>query len=226
MNTAQTPSRLLRLLHLASPALPIGSFAFSQGLEWAIEEGRVNTETALADWWEGLISEGLACTDVPLLIRLHSAWEQNDPVALAYWNEQVLALRETRELREEELQIGRALLRLLASLDVPQAQTWQKQPATLLLAWALAAHSWQIPARDAVLAYLWAWLENQVVAAGKILPLAQTPAQQILLRMDPVLLAACERGEALPDEAVGQSLPGWSHACARHETQYSRLFRS
>lgn len=228
MNKARSPgsTALLRILHLASPALPVGSFAFSQGLEWAIEEGGCNTEARLTEWWQALIREGLAHSDLPLLIRLQNAWEHNDHEALQRWNAETLALRETQELRDEDRQIGKALIKLLNSLDVDGAADWLTREPSYPLAWALAADRWHIPVQDSCLAYLWSWLENQVVAAGKILPLAQTPAQRILLALEPALQEAWDVGSALDDEQIGQSLPGWVHACARHETQYSRLFRS
>ncbi len=217
---------LLRLMHLVSPTLPIGSFAFSQGLEWAIEHGGQNSEDKLFHWWHGLLGHGLACTDAPVLLRLHAAWTQGDEAGLRRWNQRLLAFRETQELLDEDRQVGRALMKLLTSLDIAPAREWLDRDTALATGWALASVHWRIPADAAVLGYLWAWLDNQVVAAGKILPLPQTAAQRLLLRLSPVVEAAAMHARTLDEEEVGQSLPGWSLASARHETQYSRLFRS
>lgn len=217
---------LLRLLHLSSPALPVGSFAFSQGLEWAIEQGAIDQEESLYEWWHGLLTEGLAYTDIPVLLRLHRAFAGKRIDEAQRWNREVLAMRETAELREEDLQVGQALIKLLESLGIDEACHWRRSPTSWLTAWSLAATQWQIDERDSALGFLWAWLENQVVAAGKILPLAQTPAQRLLMRLEPSILQAWEAGKLCEDEDIGQSLPGWVHACAQHETQYSRLFRS
>jgi urease accessory protein len=229
---------LLRLMHLVSPTLPIGAFAFSQGLEWAIEKGGQNTEEKLLRWWQGLLMEGLGKTDAPVLLRLHDAWQRDDLIQIGHWNERILAFRETQELLDEDRQVGRALLKLLVSLDIEGADALLQHktaPAddwslvsdwSLVTGWSLAAVRWDIPAVASLHGYLWSWLENQVVAASKILPLPQTAAQRLLVRLSPVIEAACVQAASLTDAETGQSLPGWAMASAMHETQYSRLFRS
>lgn len=226
MQPLSSYTALLRLFHLVSPALPIGAFAFSQGLEWAIEEQQQNTEARLKDWWTGLITEGLGKTDAPVLLRLHGAWQQGDLVRVREWNQRLLSFRETQELLDEDRQVGRALAKLLVSLDIPDAASLLEHDTALVTAWSLAASTWQIPAQTSLHGWLWSWLENQVVAASKILPLPQTPAQRLLLQLSPVIEQTCETAAQMSDDQIGQSLPGWAMASMLHETQYSRLFRS
>ncbi|SDS34371.1 urease accessory protein [Halopseudomonas xinjiangensis] len=218
---------LLRVLQLASPALPIGGYAYSQGLEYVIEQGWVSDLDSAADWLEGLASQGLARLDVPLLLRQYTALEQGDTDALARWNDWLLASRETAELYLEDSQQGGALLRLLCSLELPVALDWPKgEPIALATAFAMAGWYWQTGSRQLALGVLWSWLENQTGAATKLIPLGQTDAQRLLDRLLPCLPAVVDAAALLEDDDLGAGLPGLAFASARHENQYTRLFRS
>lgn len=214
---------LLSLLHLASPALPIGGFAYSAGLESAIELGWVSDESSLELWLAGGL-QGLAQLDLPVLLRLYRALEQNDDQALGYWNDFVRASRETRELLFEDEQQARALVRLLKGQGVDVGLL--PVPPALMSAWALAARSWELSAEGAALGFAWSWLENQLTVASKTLPLGQTAAQRLLIELKPALAGALALAGELHDDQLGLSLPGQVQASALHETQYSRLFRS
>jgi urease accessory protein len=215
---------LLGLLQLVSPALPIGAFAWSQGLESAFELGWVSDEATLGEWLEGVLEDGLTRCDLPVLARMYSAWQAGDDRALADWNDWLQANRETAELAAEDFRLGEAMVRLLRSLDQLPASL-PSQP-TYAVMFALA--SWQrgIPVRDSVLGFAWAWLENQLAVACKALPLGQTAAQRLIERLRPQLVAAVDTALALSDDELGPALPGLALASAHHETQYSRLFRS
>ncbi|AZZ93373.1 urease accessory protein UreF [Hahella sp. KA22] len=220
------PLALLKLMNLTSPALPVGAFAYSQGLEWAIDHGGVDTPEKIHNWLQGVISQGLGKTDLPVLFKLLQAWRANDHEQINYWNAWLLAARETQELLDEDRHVGKALAKLLRDLGVPGAEPWLAQPASLLTLWTLACAHWDIDAENAALGFLWSWLENQIAVAGKTLPLAQTAAQRILQRLMPVLTETVAAATQIKEENFGASLPGWAMACANHETQYSRLFRS
>lgn len=225
--TESADNALLRVLQLASPALPIGGYAYSQGLEYVIEQGWVNDLDSAADWLKGLASQGLARLDVPLLLRQYTALEQGDMDALARWNDWLLASRETAELYLEDSQQGGALLRLLCSLELPVALDWPKgEPIALVTAFAMAGWHWQTGSRELALGVLWSWLENQTGAATKLIPLGQTDAQRLLDRLLPCLPAVVDAAAALEDDDLGAGLPGLAFASARHENQYTRLFRS
>jgi urease accessory protein len=139
------------------------------------------------------------------------------------WNATLLACRETAELRLGDTATGAALARLLPELGI--AVPALREPAFLTL-FTLAAVQWQIPARNAALGYAWTWLENQVIAATKLLPLGQTQAQRMLSALQQTIPEALAIAETLEDWQLGSSLPGLALASIHHETQYTRLFRS
>lgn len=214
-----SPPHIAQLLRLASPALPIGAFAWSGGLEGAIENGQVTAATAQR-YLEDLILLGHARWDAPILWRLLHA---TDPSTLDHWNTRYLASRETKELRHETTQLGRSLITLLTELGhEPQHPT----PPTLPLAWALASHHWLIPASDSLMAWLVATLEGQLAVLQKALPLGQVAAQRLFSALLPTLDSAHHLATSLPDTALSSSLPALAITSSRHETQYSRLFRS
>lgn len=215
--------QLLALLHLSSPALPIGGFAYSSGLESAIELGWVSNEDELQSWLDGTL-QGLAYLDIPVLLRLGAARAQDDAQLLAYWSDFIRASRETHELLFEDEQQALALVRLLKGqqLDVSALPA---EPAFMAV-YSLAAEHFGLSAEWAALGYMWSWLENQLTVASKTLPLGQTAAQRLLGLLKPTLLAHFATAAALNDDQLGWSLPGQVQASCLHETQYSRLFRS
>jgi urease accessory protein len=218
---------LLRLLQLASPALPIGAFNFSQGLEFAIEHGGVKTADDARDWILGLARHSVATLDVPMLLRMHAAWADHDLERVHGLSAELIASRETMELRAEELHLGQSLARILVEFGMEPAREWLRSEHTSHAAmFALAAAHSAVAAEDAATAFLWAWAENQVIGAVKLLPLGQTAGQRMLedIRQQiPFLVASAS---ALPDESIGTATPLAVMASCWHETQYTRLFRS
>ncbi len=214
-------------MHLVSPALPVGAYAYSQGLEYAVERGWVADLDAAKDWIGEVLCHSLGGLDLPVLQRLHSAWQSEDLDEVGYWNDYLQAARESKELLLEDVQMGEALLRLLVSLDVPNAVAWPKGVAvSFATAFALAAQHWRVDNDDALSGFAWSWLENQVAAAIKLVPLGQTDGQRLLMALMPVLETSVEAAKARHNDELGVGLPGLAMASAQHETQYSRLFRS
>lgn len=202
---------LARLLQLASPALPVGAYSYSQGLEAAVEAGRVSDAASAERWIGDVLELSVARMEAPLL------WRMMQGEAL---NELFLASRETAELRAETLQMGYSLKRLLESLGlgrVPEDEP--SYPA----AYAFAVRALEIEPGAALVAYLWSWLENQVMAAVKAVPLGQTAGQKMLLSLGARLEALARE---VPAMALQNFAPGLAVLSTRHETQYSRLFRS
>lgn len=218
---------LLHLLHLVSPALPVGAYAYSQGQESAVEQGYINDFDSTRDWIGGVLGHSLARLDLPLLNRQYAAWHNRDLAAVMSWNEFLLASRESAEFELEDTQMGRALMRLLAALQVDEAEQWSPlTPVCFTTAFALAGVHWHIELPLLRRGFCWSWLENQVSAATKLVPLGQTQAQQLLLSLMADVDAACHLSEQVDDDALGAGLPGLALISARHEHQYSRLFRS
>lgn len=217
----------LRLWQLISPTLPIGAYAYSQGLEYAVDSGWVDKEVDVLQWIQGLMSNGLARLDIPLLARLYRAWQANELVQVRYWNDLLLASRESSEILAEDEHLGSALYTLLNSLDVEPEQYWNSDwPVSYAAMFSLAATHWQIALQDAAMGYLWAWCENQVAAAIKLVPLGQTAGQRILSYVATLIPNAVRQGLELDDNDIGIVSQGLAIASAKHETQYSRLFRS
>lgn len=218
---------LPRLLQLCSPALPVGAYAYSQGLECAVDRGWVRDEAGAGDWILGLLNHNLRRLDLPIFARLYAAWQTVDLTGIRRWNARLYASREAAELQREDQQLGAALARLLSDLGVREAEPWRNARrlcfATLF---SLAAVKWEIALPEAAVGYAWAWVENQVAAATRLIPLGQTASQRLLIAAGPALVDAVQEGLALSDEDIGAAAPGLALAGALHETQYSRLFRS
>jgi urease accessory protein len=219
---------LARLLQLASPMLPVGAYSYSQGLEAAIEAGTVNDPASAQDWIADVLELYLARFELPLLWRMHCAWVSGDDPGP--WNSLFAAGRDTAEARAETLQMGGSLLKLIADLDdfdaAAVARLRAMEPLTFPLAYAFAAAWWRIPAWAAVQAYAWGWLENQVAVAMKTIPIGQVAGQRILTALGGKLPAIVDVVAEMDDDDISNYAPGLSLAGCRHETQYSRLFRS
>lgn len=224
-------SHLLRLLHLASPALPIGGFHFSQGLEYAVETGWVRDEATALDWIGGIAGASIATLDLPVLHRLLAAWKQNDYLAVMRWNAFLIASRETEELRAEDRHLGSAMLRVLVEMQLSTdlfGASPAKHPVGVAhaTAFGFACARWGIDAAAAVQTFAWAWAENQVLAAVKLVPLGQSAGQRLLHALIGRLGAYSARAGEILDEDIGVSTALNAVASGRHEIQYTRLFRS
>ena len=226
-----TPFRLFQLI---SPTLPVGAFAYSQGLEMAVEKQIVVDMPSSKAWLTGLIQNNLSFVDLPLLIRLFEALSHPNTQAarssFSDWNDWLIAARETRELHLESTLMAQALLRLLTSLsstkDSRKIPDNLPKPLDWVSAFALACHLWQIEISDALAGFAWSWLENQVAAAIKLVPLGQTQGQRLLLELSTELETAITAAKSCSDDELGRMSPMQVMLSAQHETQYSRLFRS
>jgi urease accessory protein len=225
-----TDLALARLLQLASPALPVGAYSYSQGLEAAVKAGLVRDAASAEAWIGDVLAYAVARLEAPVWWRLYSAWAAGQTGRVEHWNDLFRCTRESAELRAETLQMGYSLQRLLLEIGEFDAKSLSQlhdiEEITFPAAFAFAVVNWEIPARSALLAYLWAWLENQVMAALKSVPLGQTDGQRLLLALAALLPGIADQACALTDDELCNYSPGFAILCSRHETQYSRLFRS
>jgi urease accessory protein len=204
---------LARLLQLASPTLPVGAYSYSQGLESAVDAGYVRDAGTAQQWIGDVLELSMARMEAQVLrAQIASPTQER--------NDFFVATRESAELRAETLQMGQALAKLLYDMKVPVSVEEPAYPT----AFALAVRHWKIEPREAVVAYLWSWLENQVMAAIKAVPLGQTAGQKMLLSLGDRLGTLADL--QLAETAWSNFTPGLAFLSSRHETQYSRLFRS
>jgi len=206
---------LAKLLQLASPALPVGAYSYSGGLEAAIEDGAVRDAASAESWIGDVMEFSMARMEAPMLFRM--MFDRGK------WNEVFLASRETAELRAETVQMGYSLTRLFKDLGLGEVPV---EEPSFPAAYAYAAVQWKIEPEAALQAYLWAWLENQVMAAMKAIPLGQTDGQRMLLSLGDRIEGLVKKAMQMKDEDLGNFAPGLALLSSRHETQYSRLFRS
>lgn len=223
-------NRAWALLRLASPQLPIGGYSYSQALEMAVETAVVTDPTSAARWIGDQLLLNLARFEAPLLLAHCEAAADEDWAQLLQLSEEHRASRETRELHLESRQMGYSLQQLLnglPELDRLARRFLEQTPEPhLALGWALAARAWQISPQDALAAWLWSWLENQLAVLMKTLPLGQQAAQRLTSELLPLLQQAQQHATALDIRHVGSAAFGLSLASMAHERQYSRLFRS
>lgn len=221
---------LARLLQLASPTLPVGAYSYSQGLEAAVDAGTIVDAQSAGRWIGDALLLSLAKFEAPVMSRMHAAWLARDYAEVRRLDDWFRATRETAELRAETLQMGYSLRRLLIDLDEfdasPRAELESMQAPAFPAVFTFATAQWGIAVRDALVAYLWSWLENQVMAALKAVPLGQTDGQRLLLRLGGSLAAIADQAVAAEEAMFTNFAPGLAIASSRHESQYSRLFRS
>ena len=217
----------LRLLQLLSPALPVGSFSYSQGLEWAVDAKWVDAEATFRQWLTEWIEGALVHQELPVLSRLYNCcMTQNDDLFIQ-WSQYLLATRDTYELRQEELLRADAYLRVLKSLDVDyNSQPVEALKLTPLASIAWVAAAWKIPLQSLLISFSHNWLETTVTSGVKIIPLGQSVGQKIIHDLSPTLINAVAQSLEVKDKDVGFSMPAVSMASCAHETQYSRLYRS
>ncbi|MDR2329207.1 MAG: urease accessory protein UreF [Comamonas sp.] len=227
-----SPASFLQLMWLASPALPIGGFSYSEGLEAGVNAALVGNEAQAADWIDQQLQLSQARGDMAVLAQAMQAWQSDERARLVALNAWVLQTRESSELRLQTEQMGRSLVAWLQNRYADDAQAlalvnWlAAEDASYPLAFALAAHLAGAGARDALLAYAFGWAENMVQAAIKSVPLGQSAGQRILARLAQAIPGAADHALALGDDQRQAFSPMLAILSARHEHQYSRLFRS
>jgi urease accessory protein len=228
-----TDTSLLQLMWLASPALPVGGFSYSEGLEAAVESGAVSRECEAAEWLLDQLGLGLARSDLPLCAMAFQAWRsgpRGDLPRLVELNDWFTVTRETGELRQQTQQMGRSLVEWMKNrreIDERVDLLRALRPApTWPVAFALAAAQTGAAMREALMSFGFGWAENMVQAALKAVPLGQLAGQRVLAALMNELPAAIDRAMRVTDTDRQAFTPMLAILSAQHETQYSRLFRS
>jgi urease accessory protein len=248
MNTKMQTTSLLNLLHISSSALPIGAFAYSQGLEYTLEAGWCKNADDVEQWIKSVMVHGLGGVDLPILKRLHHAWstyffeheqvnKENKNInininslnasCLIKWNATLLAFRETKELYLEDIQVGDAFKQWHKSQSVGHLVKLELvDKPTVACMYALNGVIKGLTVEECLIGFVWSWLENQITSASKAMPMGQTDGQNIIRHLIPEIAAVIESAMQVKDDDIGSGLVGLSMSSALHENQYSRLFRS
>jgi urease accessory protein len=228
-----SPAALIELIRLASPALPVGGFSYSEGLEAAVQAGLLADEAAVARWLIDQLHLSLARSDLPAAAQAFTAWRDRDLARITALNDWVTQTRESRELLAQSQQMGRSLLEWLRRRSAAHADDADLRAAAALqpaptwpVVFALAASRSGAPQRDAMLAFAAGWCDNLVAAAVKAVPLGQVAGQRLLDALAAQTPALVDAALQLPDDARQAFTPMLALLSARHEVQYSRLFRS
>lgn len=225
-----SPAALLQLMWLASPALPVGGFSYSEGLEPAVEAGLVGDEATAGRWLDDQLHLVLTRSEIAVVCKAFGAWQRDDRAAVVDLNDWVNQTRETSEARQQTQQMGRSLVEWLKNRGTPDprvAALAGLAPApTWPVAFALAAAQSGAPLRDALLSFSFGWAENMVQAALKAVPLGQSAGQRILARLSDAIPGAVQHAMQLTHSQRQAFAPMLAILSAQHESQYSRLFRS
>ncbi len=235
--TALPPTSLLQLIWLASPALPVGGFSYSEGLEAAILRAQTapeniadNTDNSwISQWLIDQLQLTLARGDLAVIAQAIPAWRGSNFIRVTELNDWLLQTRETSELRAQTEQMGRSLCHWLHNhdgVDAAHLGHCERLPPTYPVAFALAAAQTEASARDCLLTYAFGWAENMAQAAIKSVPLGQTAGQRILARLSQAIPASVQAAMDLPEDERQAFSPMLAILSSQHETQYSRLFRS
>ncbi|NJN62267.1 MAG: urease accessory protein UreF [Coleofasciculaceae cyanobacterium RL_1_1] len=234
------PIALLSLLQLASAALPVGAYSYSEGLEFVIESGRIASAADLRSWLTRELTHGSVRIDGAVMLRVHRAVLTGDRAAIAHWNAWLAAMRETTELRRQSEQMGRALADLVRSLD-PKVSPWLDAASRIdqvetrdaieteiqfAIAFGIAAAQSGIDERSSAIGFLQSWVTNAIGAGVKLIPLGQTDGQRVLRALDGAIARAATFAIEAEDDDLETSGWGLSLASMQHETQRVRLFRS
>ncbi len=220
---------LLLLMQLSSPALPVGGFSYSEGIESAVDAGWIVDESSANAWICDQLNLSLSRGDLSLLAQAIPAWKDFDKPRLKNLNQWILSTRETSETRLQTEQMGRSLVEWIKNQDVVDKERIDflvALPPTWPLSFALALAPFAIETKACLLAYAFSWAENIVQACIKTVPLGQKSGQRILATLRQQIPNAVEYALALSDNERQTFTPGLAILCATHETQYSRLFRS
>ena len=220
---------LLHLLQLASPALPVGAYSYSEGLETLCHAGKINSSQDLQHWLLAELNYGAVRMEAAIVIRAYQFANDADVNKLIYWNNWLSAARDTKELRASSWQMGDALIRLLRDLNFPQLlldSSLFEPGCNFSIGFGIATSLWEIDRRSTLLGFLHSWAVNLIGAGVKLIPLGQTAGQQLLLDLGSQIEIAAQEIPTLTDDDLQTCGWGLSLASMNHEILYSRLFRS
>jgi urease accessory protein len=227
-NITLANNNLLWLLQLVSSALPVGAYSYSEGLETLVEKGIISSDIALQRWLVAELRYGAIRLEAAVIVRIYATVKNQNFTALSDWNLWLSALRETEELRNSSLQMGRSLMQLLIKLqpDIKSIFDHVNGVCNYAVVFGIAIAFAEINLQAALLGYLHSWTSNLITAGVKLIPLGQTAGQKLLFELHPLFCSAVEEIIKLEDDDLSCCSWGLSLASMQHEVLYTRLFRS
>nr|WP_245317445.1 urease accessory protein UreF [Bradyrhizobium manausense] len=221
---------LYRLMTWLSPAFPVGGFSYSSGIEWAVEAGDITDLSSLADWLDAMLSEGSGACDATFLVHAYGAAEAGEDAALSDVAELAAAFVPSRERQLETTSQGRAFIDISRTawdadgLDAMVAAC--RTPLVYPVAVGVVAALHGVPLAATLHAFLHALVSNWISAASRLIPLGQTDSQRVLVRLETAVAATASWALSATLDDLGSATFRADLASLRHETQYTRLFRS
>ncbi|NEP81046.1 MAG: urease accessory protein UreF [Okeania sp. SIO3B3] len=232
----QRANQLLCLLQLASPALPVGAYSYSEGIEVLVTTGKISDYDSLKNWLIDSLKFGSIRLEAALIVRAYRETNSGNLQLLNNWNNWATAVKETEELRLQSLQMGRTLIRLFMNIQPDLSTELMKFIQNKLetetdfcnfaIAYGLISACWKIEIETAILGYLHSWATNLVNAGVKLIPLGQTVGQKLLWELQNQIVLSAKEILKLKDDELNSCSWGLSLASMAHEVQYTRLFRS
>lgn len=220
------PTTLGRLLQLSSANLPVGAFVYSEGLETLIVQGTIRTAVDLQQWLADALDVGSIRVDAALLQRQMAAMTANDTERFQYWDAWLGASRESEEMRMQSHHMGRALWRLYREMDGEKAPLVKGNANHYVSVFAQVAVAWRLPVAATLYAYIHSWAANLLTAGVRLIPLGQSDGQSVLWKLQEQIEAVLSFAQDASDEALCSWNIGQTLASMKHETLYSRLYRS
>jgi len=228
--TEREAAALYRLMTWLSPAFPVGGFSYSSGIEWAVEACDIQDTATLGDWLDAMLTEGSGFCDATFLVQAFRAAEASDEARLAEIAELAAAFVPSRERQLETMSQGRAFVEIARAawdaegLDATIAAC--AGPLVYPVAVGVVASSHGIPLEPTLHAFLHALVSNWISAASRLIPLGQTDSQRVLAALEAAVAATASRALIATLDELGSATFRADLASLRHETQYTRLFRS
>jgi urease accessory protein len=228
--TEREAAVLYRLMTWLSPSFPVGGFSYSSGIEWAVEAGDIVDARSLREWLAALLAEGSGFCDGVFLAHAHRAAAADDEAALCGIAELAAAFVPSRERQLETSAQGRAFIEIARSAwtcdAMERAVGHCDHVIVYPVAVGLVSAAHEIPLAPTLHAYLHAVVSNWISAGSRLVPLGQTDSQRILAALEPVVAATAARAMVATTDDLGSTTFRADLASLRHETQYTRLFRS
>ena len=221
---------MLNLLRLSSQSLPTGAFSYSQGMEWLVDTKRIDDESSVFEWVASILHGPYVNYELPILRELYEAWRVGDHETLNILNLDYLNSRETFEIQKETLQMGYALREVIHEMNIASddatACLTQIDQLTFVTGFSFCSYKIGLTIEEMLSSHVWSFIENQILVAIKAVPLGQSAGQRLLNQLIPSGNSAISKSMEISSDNWANFSPLQAISSAKHETQYSRLFRS